>query len=425
MRIPDSHPLVTGLMDSLGLKRRRFHLVDVDGAGRPAYRTWIYVNGIRVRRADYARAPQTLNRSFGVPQAYESVTASQIVRDAFAPVRKEIEGKKDKELVEGWARVIQRYGHMSMYRFLTEEARLDERTIDLIGTVENLTSRLHLAFVHSFIGASLISPDTAFYELPDGTATLADAMYARVKDLVRLDRRVTRITHGEGRSASRPSPRAAAATPVRRETFTADPPSSPSPSPGCATSPSPRRSPTASGGRSPSCTTTPPPRCCSNSAAAGGSSTRPTGSASWRPYSPACTGSTRPGRRPTNGMLLGAHPSVPRATSPQASASHYAACRVAARDQPEAATSSAAARPPTTPTASCSSPPTRLRAARAASSSPPTVGRRRPEVGLPGRRGALPACPRRGAGGVRAAHRGVLHRRRPHPVLDARPLRLR
>lgn len=50
--------------------------------------------------------------------------------------------------------MIQKYGHWSMFRFLTEAAKLDERTIDLIGTVENLTSRLHLAFVHSFIGAS-------------------------------------------------------------------------------------------------------------------------------------------------------------------------------------------------------------------------------------------------------------------------------
>lgn len=344
MRIPDSHPLVTGLMDDLGLKRRRFHLVDVDASGRPAYRTWIHINGIRVRRADYARAPQALNRSFGVPQAYESVPASQIVRDAFAPVRGEIEGKKDKELVEGWARVIQRYGHMSMYRFLTEEAKLDERTIDLIGTVENLTSRLHLAFVHSFIGASLISPDTAFYELPGGTATLADAMYARVKDLVRLDRRATRITHGEGKVTVETVSEGRGGSPVRRETFTADTAIITVPFSGCATSPSPPRSRTASGARSPSCTTTPPPRCCSNSAAAGGSSTRRTGSASWRPYSPGCTASTRPGRARRTDPCWAPTPPYPRATSPRASAPTTPPAAWSPAISPRQPASSAAAR---------------------------------------------------------------------------------
>lgn len=154
MRIPESHPLVTGLMDGFELKRRRFFLVDVDAAGKPVNHTWIHVNGIRVRKADYAKKPQAVNRSFGVPAAFEDKTASAIVREAFAPVREEFEGKEGSELVQGWARVIQRYGHWSMFRFLTEAAKLDERTIDLIGTVENLTSRLPLAFVHSFIGAS-------------------------------------------------------------------------------------------------------------------------------------------------------------------------------------------------------------------------------------------------------------------------------
>lgn len=85
MRIPDSHPLVTGLMDSFELKRRRFHLVDVDAAGKPVNRTWIHVNGIRVRKADYAQKPQAVNRSFGVPAEFEDKTASTIVRRPSPP----------------------------------------------------------------------------------------------------------------------------------------------------------------------------------------------------------------------------------------------------------------------------------------------------------------------------------------------------
>ncbi|MEU0270768.1 NAD(P)/FAD-dependent oxidoreductase [Streptomyces sp. NPDC006307] len=202
MRIPGSHPLVIGLIDKLGIERRPFRYVDTDPEGTPRSRTWISVNGIRARRADYAKDPRAVNRSFGVPKKYEDVPAADIVRQALDPVRDEYSVKRpdgtraDKpmpELLEGWARIVQRFGDWSMYRFLTEHAGLDTRTVDLIGTLENMTSRLPLSFLHSFISQALISPGTAFYELVGGTAVLADALLEQVRDHVRFDRRVTRI----------------------------------------------------------------------------------------------------------------------------------------------------------------------------------------------------------------------------------------
>ncbi|MGC5342655.1 FAD-dependent oxidoreductase [Streptomyces sp. AM 4-1-1] len=336
MRIPDSHPLVTGLIDSLGLKRRRFHLVDVDGQGRPAYRTWIQANGVRVRRADYAARPQAVNRSFGVPAAYENKPAAQIVREAFAPVRAEFEGKEGRALVEGWARVVQKYGHWSMFRFLTEAAGLDVRTVDLIGTVENLTSRMHLAFVHSFIGASLISPDTAFFELPDGTATLADALYERVKGSVRLDRRAARITHGpdgvrvetvsEGRDG-----------PIVRETFTGDEAIITVPFSGLRHIPV---TPALSYGKR---------RAITEIHYDAATKVLLEFSRRWWEFEeadwkreleavrPGLYEEYRLGKAPADGSLLGAHPSVPSGHLPPAQRVHYAAYRATARDQPGAA----------------------------------------------------------------------------------------
>ncbi|MFE9860412.1 flavin monoamine oxidase family protein [Streptomyces sp. NPDC005780] len=336
MRIPDSHPLVTGLMDGFELKRRRFFLVDVDAAGKPVNHTWIHVNGIRVRKADYAQKPQAVNRSFGVPAAFEDKTASTIVREAFAPVRKEFEGKEGSELVQGWARVIERYGHWSMFRFLTEAAKLDERTIDLIGTVENLTSRLPLAFVHSFIGASLISPDTAFYELPDGTATLADAMYARVKDLVRLDRRAARISHGEGGvrvetvSEGRDGK-------VVRETFAGDRAIITVPFSGLRHVPV---TPPLSYGKR---------RAITEVHYDTATKVLLEFSRRWWEFEekdwkeelekvrPGLYDAYRLGKAPADGSLLGAHPSVPSGHIPPNQRVHYAAYRATARNQPEAA----------------------------------------------------------------------------------------
>ncbi|MFD8798082.1 flavin monoamine oxidase family protein [Streptomyces atroolivaceus] len=336
MRIPDSHPLVTGLMAGLGLKTRRFHLVDVDAEGRPANRTWIHVNGVRMRRADYAAKPQAVNRSFGVPAAYENTPASQIVRDAFAPVRAEIEGKEGTALVEGWATVLQRYGHFSMFRYMTEVAKLDERTVDLIGTVENMTSRLHLAFLHSFIGASLISPATSFFELPDGTATLADAMYAQVKELVHLDRRATRISHTED-GVSVETVSEGRGGPVVRETFTGDRAIITVPFSGLRHIPV---TPALSYGKR---------RAITEVHYDAATKVLLEFSRRWWEFDeadwkreleavrPGLYEAYRLGKAPADGSLLGAHPSVPRGHIPPDQRVHYAACRATARNQPEAA----------------------------------------------------------------------------------------
>ncbi|MGC9500484.1 flavin monoamine oxidase family protein [Streptomyces sp. WG7] len=360
MRIPGSHPLVMELIDQFDLKKRRFHYVDVDGEGRPANRTWIHVNGIRVRRADYARAPRRVNRSFGVPKAHWDTPAATILRSVLDPVRDEFsyvgpDGKRvDKPLPErlkGWARVVERFGDWSMFRFLTEHADLDERTIDLIGTLENLTSRLPLSFIHSFIGSSLISPDTPFYELEGGTAVLPDALLERVRKEVRFDRRVTRIQYHH---PDRPSPDAEHVRgkgphvwvdtvsegrdgPVVREQFTADV--------AVVTVPF-------SGLRH---VQIDPPLsyrkrravcelhydCATKVLLEFSRRWWEFDEADWkrelRAVDPGLYDAYRTGRAAADGSLLGAHPSVPDGHITAGQRTHYAANRAVARDQPEAA----------------------------------------------------------------------------------------
>ncbi|MET7694477.1 FAD-dependent oxidoreductase [Streptomyces sp. NPDC005483] len=359
MRIPGSHPLVMELIDQFGLKKRRFHYVDVDHEGRPANHTWIHVNGIRMRRADYARNPRRINRSFGVPRAHWDTPATAILRSVLDPVRDEFsyvngDGKRvDKPLperVRGWARVVQRFGDWSMFRFLTEHAGLGERTIDLIGTLENLTSRLPLSFIHSFTGSSLISPDTPFYELEGGTAVLPDALLERVHKDVQFDRRVTRI---EYHHSDRPSPDTEHVRtkgphvwvdtvsegrdgPVVREQFTADV--------AVVTVPF-------SGLRH--VQITPPMSYRKRRAVCElhyDSATKVLlefsrrwwefDEADWKrelhAVDPGLYDAYRTGRAATDGRLLGAHPSVPDGHITTGQRTHYAANRAIARDQPEA-----------------------------------------------------------------------------------------
>ncbi|MYT29653.1 NAD(P)-binding protein [Streptomyces sp. SID8354] len=201
MRLPDSHPLLMALLKKLELPLREFYLVDVDveNPTKRANRAWIHVNGVHMRRADYEKNPEKINATFGVTGPNRTKTASAILANALEPAMRLIRGKEGAALVDGWAEVLKRYGHWSMYRYLTEVAALDTRTIDLVGTIQNVTSRLHLSFTHSFLSSALIDPKTKFWEIKGGTALLADALYKPVKGQVKLDRRAVRIEHHAGK----------------------------------------------------------------------------------------------------------------------------------------------------------------------------------------------------------------------------------
>ncbi|WP_419997494.1 flavin monoamine oxidase family protein [Streptomyces boninensis] len=238
MRMPDAHPLVLALADKLRVPRRPFYLRDIrpgsgdpldppsavehrsrDGHGllrygpdrtsyrdpEPADNTWLVVAGHRMRKSEYLKKPRTINAAFGVPAKYLDVPAGAILAKALAPVQDEIstvgrDGRRVEkpmpQLLNGWARVIQKYGHLSTETFL-RNAGLDTRTIDLVGTLENLTARLPLSFLPAFVDTTLIRPGMRFWEFAGGTSAFTDALYAKVKDVVRLDRRVTRITYGD------------------------------------------------------------------------------------------------------------------------------------------------------------------------------------------------------------------------------------
>ncbi|MFE6992125.1 FAD-dependent oxidoreductase [Streptomyces pharetrae] len=201
MRLPESHPLLMALLEKFDLPRQEFLLVDVDveNPAQRANRTWIHVNGVHVRRADYEKNPEKVNDTFGITGPHRTKTASAILAEALEPAHRLIRGKEGTALVEGWVEVLKRYGHWSMYRYLTEVAKLDTRTIDLVGTIQNLTSRMHLSFLHSFLSSALIDPKTRFWEIKGGTASFVDALYAPVKGKVRLDRRAVRIERGGGK----------------------------------------------------------------------------------------------------------------------------------------------------------------------------------------------------------------------------------
>ena len=233
MRLPSTHPLTLALADKLSLKRRQFYNVDVDplatekntavppvrylafsgehwtygGSGTgfvaptPRLSSWMDANGVRVRRADYAKDPRTLNAGFGLSGSAAATPLGAQLAAALVPVGKTYgvgspdggEGSNIDQLVDGWARLIYDLDDYSMERFLREKAGLDATLVDAIGTLQNLTSRLPLSFLHSYQDFSEISPSMTYWELVGGTAELPYAILPKVSDLIHMNRRMIKM----------------------------------------------------------------------------------------------------------------------------------------------------------------------------------------------------------------------------------------
>ncbi|MFI2722393.1 flavin monoamine oxidase family protein [Streptomyces collinus] len=236
IRLPDFHPLVLALVDKLGLGRRQFYNVDVDpetGSGRdvapppvtytsPTGRTWTYgddspgfrepdkrgnswirTNRVQVRRSDYAAMPERINEGFHLtgdevraPVVRMVDDALEVVRDYYSDV---VDGqrvnKPFEEWVEGWARVFRDFDGYSMGGFLRDHAGLSDEAIEAVGTLENMSSRLHLSFFHSFLSRSDINPGVRYWEIPGGSRRLPHALHEGLRVEVRLGHRMIRLEY--------------------------------------------------------------------------------------------------------------------------------------------------------------------------------------------------------------------------------------
>ncbi|MET9866729.1 FAD-dependent oxidoreductase [Streptomyces sp. NPDC006386] len=236
MRLPDFHPLVLALVDKLGLGRRQFYNVDVDpgsgsgpdtpvppvtytsftgrtwtyGDDSPDFRepgkrgnSWIRANRVQVRRSDYATTPERINEGFHLtgdevraPVVKMVDEALESVRDYYSDV---VDGKRVNkpfdEWVEGWARVVRDFDGYSMGGFLRDHAGLSDEAIEAVGTLENMSSRLHLSFFHSFLSRSDINPGVRYWEIPGGSWRLPHALHQGLRDEVRLGHRMIRLEY--------------------------------------------------------------------------------------------------------------------------------------------------------------------------------------------------------------------------------------
>ncbi|MGA8030222.1 MAG: FAD-dependent oxidoreductase [Bryobacteraceae bacterium] len=205
MRIPTTHPLVNKLIDVMGLRNRAQPFFNVDVCkGTPdvmGFRTWLRTNGIQVRRRDYnsgALKPDQRTAGFPLPDKYKGRTAQSLLDEALAPVNELIDITQpiEKQL-EGWKQIIQKYDGYSMARLLREHFD-SEVVVEYIGTIQNLTSRLFLSFLHSFIDTFYISSSSKYIELAGGNWQLPHAFLPELQENIIMDSRVIEIQWTDG-----------------------------------------------------------------------------------------------------------------------------------------------------------------------------------------------------------------------------------
>jgi monoamine oxidase len=211
MRIPTTHPLVNTLMQLFKLKTQAFYNVDVakDDASKKLFHTWIRTNGIEVRKDAYngqTLPPELATVGFPIPAPFNEKTADALLSDALAEPNRLIDttGPIDAQ-VEGWKAVIDRYGDASMFDYLRNyydaqgvERGEQEDLISYIGTLQNLTSRLMLSFIHSFVDTFFISPTASYVEIPGGNYQLPFAFLPELQENLVMDARAIEIQWSGG-----------------------------------------------------------------------------------------------------------------------------------------------------------------------------------------------------------------------------------
>ncbi len=201
MRIPKSHPLVNKLIKLRGLPTKPFFQVDVsaDDRSHTANRTWIRTNNMQIRRGDY-----TGTTDLGFPLAPSTPplgTASQILAKALERPLELINPKLPfDEQIKGWKQVLKEYDEYSMRRYLLQF--FDEITVQYVGTLQNLTSRLFLSFMHSFVDTFYINSDTQYVELAGGNDALPKSYQQDLSENIVMEARVVELQWTDGVNAN-------------------------------------------------------------------------------------------------------------------------------------------------------------------------------------------------------------------------------
>jgi len=219
MRFPNFHPLLMQYIKKFGLedKKQEFFNVSVkdpnlqpNTAENKINTSFLRTNSFQTRKSDYAKHPKVINQGFFPDSAAPEKEAGDLLdaaldvaRDYYSYEDVDADGNKvryDKDnredWINGWAKLIEDFDRYTLGGFLTEVAGLHKNEIELIGTLTNLTARMPLSFIHSFLGRSDINPGNTYYELQGGSWQLTEVLRELIDKNYNIELKMNhRMTH--------------------------------------------------------------------------------------------------------------------------------------------------------------------------------------------------------------------------------------
>ncbi|MEH7117665.1 flavin monoamine oxidase family protein [Neobacillus vireti] len=184
MRIPDSHHLTLEYIKKFGLNLNVFiNRTPVD---------ILYVNGIKTRLNIFERYPEILN--FPVAPNEKGKSAEDLLNLALQPIVDFINKNPEKN----WSLIEKEFKDYSFGTFLKYYhyqygTTFSDGAVDMIGVLLDYEAFMGMSFLEVLREASQFRTNR-YYEITGGMDLLPEAFLPQLKDVIRFNQRMTKIT---------------------------------------------------------------------------------------------------------------------------------------------------------------------------------------------------------------------------------------
>jgi monoamine oxidase len=184
MRIPESHYLTLEYIKKFGLNINVFiNRTDVD---------LLYINGIKTRLNIFERYPDILN--FPVEPNEKGKSAEDLLNLALQPIVDFI----NKNPQKNWRFIEKEFSDYSLGSFLKfyhyqYGTTFSKGAVDMIGVLLDYEAYMGMSFLEVLREASQFRT-TRYYEITGGMDLLPKAFLPQLKDVIRFNQRMTKIT---------------------------------------------------------------------------------------------------------------------------------------------------------------------------------------------------------------------------------------
>jgi monoamine oxidase len=215
MRIPDKHRLAMQLIADSGVATQHFFnrsieksLADKVSSGIPGEQSrlpkksgndLIHINGCHLTRGskdltgsyEYSGADvgDLLNYRL---EPHENIQARKLIDAVFHNIKKRVAADPHGQ----WPKIIEEFGEYSLRSFLLKTCpELSEEALELMGVMENLSSRMSYCFIQNFIALGILEPDAIFWLIRGGTDKFTQAYFQQqgLEDITFLNQTVVSL----------------------------------------------------------------------------------------------------------------------------------------------------------------------------------------------------------------------------------------